>query len=136
MVGQKFKVKGSLDNSITKSIEFSRPGSNITLADLKSSFERLFNLGSLGLRYKFADGRVQPLYQDFHIQDAIKDCEKTGQKFITLLLIRELGSSSYTGTSTAPRQPTTTTAPPKVQQQSYTPSSSSSSSSGAPKKIL
>jgi len=135
-MGQKFKVKGSLDNQVVKSLEFNRPATQLTLEQLKQGFERAFNVGTLGLRYKFADGRVQPIYQDFHIQDAIKDCEKTGQKFMNLYLIRESGSGSYTPSTTAPRQttPTVSNTPPKPQPTS-TPSSSTSSSSSTPRKF-
>jgi len=130
-MGQKFKVKGSLDNQVVKSIEFNRPATQLTLDQVKQGFERVFNVGTLGLRYKFGDGRVQPMYQDFHVQEAIKDCEKTGQKYMNIVLNRESGSGSYTQTTTAPRQttPVSNTPAPKPQPVS------TSSSSSAPRKF-
>jgi len=123
MVGQKFKIKATLDNQTTKSIEFNR-GAKLTLVDVKLAFERLYGVGALGMRYRFADGRIQPIYQDFHLTDAVKDCEKTGQKFITLLIHREGGSSGSSApiksTSQTPQQPIVSANRP-VQQQNPAP---------------
>jgi len=74
----KYKIKGTLDDNI-KSVEYNR-GFVPQLQDLKTLFERRFGGGSIALRYKFADGRVQALYQDSHVLDAIRDCEKERHK--------------------------------------------------------
>jgi len=126
--GQKFKIKATLDNHQTKSLEFPR-GSKLSVDQIKPALERLFGVGSLGLRFKFADGRIQPIYQDFHFVDAVKDCEKTGTKYITVLVHREGGSGSSSYTSTQTQAPVRTQAPAPTQ--SYNSPNKPAVSSGA-----
>jgi len=129
MTGQKFKIKATLDNQNTKSLEFNR-GAKLNLGDLKSGLERLFGVGALGLRYRFGDGRIQPIYQDFHVLDAVKDCEKNGLKYITILVNREGGSSSY-NTASAPVRTTTTQAPAPQSYNAPKPAATQSSATGS-----
>lgn len=128
----KFKVKAVLDD-VVKTIEYDRsylPQFN----DLKSQFERKFGVSSVGIRFKYADGRLQAIYQDLHIQEALKDCEKNGSRTLVFSLNREGPNISTTQAKSVPTQtqtqtairPTysTTTAPPPTST-SPTPYSSS-----------
>jgi len=94
----KFKVKGSLDN-ITYSLEFDR-GTSLNLNAIKRQLEAKVGGKSLGLRYKFSDGHTQPLLQDFHLQDALKDAERSKAKSLQILL-------KYDSPSPAPSSATT-----------------------------
>jgi len=129
MVGQKFKIKATLDGQQTKSLEFNR-GTKLALDQVKNALERLFAVGTLGMRYRFADGRVQPIYQDFHLHDAVKDCEKVGNKYITILVHREggSGSSTYASSSSTSRTQVATQQAPVQTRQAPAPAQSSVSS--------
>lgn len=78
----KFKIKGVWDNQIC-SLEYDR-GTSLQIRDVKVAFERKFGARNATLSYKYSDGKLQPLYQDFHLQDAFKDAEKSNFSFLTL----------------------------------------------------
>jgi len=87
----KFKVRAELDQ-VTKSIELER-GSVLQVERVKQLIETKFGF-PLSLRYKSADGRVQAIYQDFHLEEALKDCEKNQLSALNLLLTKEAASTA------------------------------------------
>jgi len=103
-----FKVKATLDN-VTKTIEVNR-GAILELRELKEKFEAKYGQPSLRLSYKFSDGRLVPLYQEFHLQDAIKDASQNGAKNLSFIATKE-GATTYTP-STAPVRPASTVSAP------------------------
>jgi len=111
----KYKIKGTLDDNI-KSVEYNR-GFVPQLQDLKTLFERRFGGGSIALRYKFADGRVQALYQDSHVLDAIRDCEKSGTRTLVLSLNHE--GSSYSSSSSSSNRASTSGLKPSYSSSSF-----------------
>jgi len=90
----KFCVKGTL-NGITKSIELER-GKEVDLDRLKSSLEKLFGENNLTLRFKSTEGKVETLYQNFHLEAALKDCEKSGAKYVLIQLFGGSGPKTTT----------------------------------------
>jgi len=119
----KFKVKGVLDDVI-KFVEFTR-GSQITVAEIRTKLEKKFNVGSLTLRFRSANGQVQACYQDFHVQDALTDSLKAGLKDVVFLLTKE--SPSYYAPTSTSSAPSTITRKPSFTA-SKTPSFTSPSS--------
>jgi len=121
----KFRVKGTLDG-VTKTVELDR-GREVDVNHLRASFEKLFGDSNLTLRYKNGEGRVEALYQNFHLEAALKDCEKNGQKFITLQISGGSGGSGTKQQSTtvpsAPQREPSFTAPSKGPAVSSTPES-------------
>jgi len=114
----KYKIKAVLDDQ-TKSVEYNR-GYTPQLNDLKDKLEKKFG-GAVGMRFKYADGRTQALYQDFHLADALKDCEKNGVRTLVLQLTREGPSIS---SSPARTQSSTTLKPSYTAPTSNTPTRS------------
>jgi hypothetical protein len=105
-----YKIKGSFETNntvVTKFLEYKR-GYVPSATEVKSGFESLFGHGNLSLRFRSADGKVQPIYQDFHIKDALKDAETSKSKSITVLLHKEGGSSSNIQSSAKPTSTTNT----------------------------
>jgi len=116
----KFKVKAILDG-VSKSLELHR-GRELDLNSLKTDLERLFDERDLVLKYKSSDGRTEALYQNFHLEGALKDSEKSGAKYVILHLSGGSGKShSPASVSSAP----TITNRPASNSFSKTPSSSS-----------
>jgi len=99
----KFKIRGELDH-VVKTIEFDRADfATLQLNDVKQQLERKFKLSNAGLRYSFSDGRQQPLYQDHHLVEVLKDVQRSGAKHLNILLTNAGGSAPSTASySSAP----------------------------------
>jgi len=131
----KFKVRGDLDH-VVKSVEFDRTEvPTLNLNEVKQQLERRFKIGNVGMRYTFSDGRQQPLYQDVHLTDALKDVQKSGAKFLALSLVNLSGGSSHsashnTSYSSTPNygapSPSTSSTTPNRARTATSPSSSGS----------
>jgi len=129
---QQSEHAGGSNANVIKSIEVPRSQLNtLTLNGIKSQFEQKFGISAINLQYRFADGRLQAAYQDFHIQEAIKDAEKSNAKFVSFTILRG-GSSASAASSGVSSSRSTTTRPTSTVMTpitTSTPSSSSSSSS-------
>jgi len=109
----RYKIKAVLEEQ-TKSVEYNR-GYTPQLNDLKDKLEKKFG-GAVAMRFRFADGRTQALYQDNHLAEALKDCEKNGVKILMLQLTREGPSTS---TASLSRAQSSTTVRPSYTAPSY-----------------
>ena len=56
----------------------------MTIQSLEEAFKVVFALSSLQLRYQMSTGNVQGLYQDVHLENAIKDSASSGAKYLEL----------------------------------------------------
>lgn len=123
----RYKVKGNCEG-VVKSIEFER-GNALTLTTLKSALESKFKISILGmrflyslhiftiyfseiwLRYQTADGRTSPMYQDFHLADAMREAEKGKQRCIMIEIDKAYTPGSSSQRSAAPSQAPAQSAP-------------------------
>lgn len=62
-------------------------------------------------RYQSPDGKLTPLYQDFHLAEAMKDAERNKARFIQLDIDKYAPPSAY-------RPPASVSSPPSFQTQS------------------
>eukprot|EP01114_Cavostelium_apophysatum_P003133 TRINITY_DN1288_c0_g1_i1.p1 TRINITY_DN1288_c0_g1~~TRINITY_DN1288_c0_g1_i1.p1 ORF type:complete len:159 (-),score=24.80 TRINITY_DN1288_c0_g1_i1:50-526(-) len=135
MAAMKFKVRAELDHSV-KTVEFDRTAlPTLQLNELKQTLERRFGVGNVSIRYNFSDGRAQPLYQDFHLADAIKDVQQSRAKYLQLHLVNLAATSASASAATSYNSPSrpTTQAAPEQRARSNTGSSSSPAPSAAMK---
>jgi len=136
VLSQSEPAGASTSGNIIKSIEVPRTQlNNLTLNTIKTQFEQKFGISAINLQYRFADGRLQAAYQDFHIQEAIKDAEKTNAKYVSFSILRggsSAAASSGASSSKSTARPTSTVMTP-VTSSGTSNTSSSSTSSGATK---
>lgn len=105
----KFKIKANCEG-VVKAVEFDR-SAQITLNQVKSLFEAQFKANITAIRYQSPDGKLTPLYQDFHLAEAMKDAERNKARFIQLDIDKYAPPSAY-------RPPASVSSPPSFQTQS------------------
>jgi len=120
----KYKIKATCEG-VVKGVEFDR-SATVTLNQIKSSFEALFKANITAIRYQGSDGKLTPLYQDFHLVEAFKDAEKSRARFIQLDIDKYAPASASRPSNTAP-------VTQQQQQPSYNPPPSSQSSQSTSK---
>jgi len=102
----KFRIKATLEG-VTKTLEVER-GKELQLSSLKSSLEKLFGGNDLTLKYKSLDGRTEVMYQNFHLEAAVKDSEKSGAKYVFIQAQSTSGKGQASATIPVSNRPAST----------------------------
>merc|ERR1712137_502888 len=66
----------------------------LSIASIEEAFKKSFSLNSIQLKYKMSNGNVQGLYQDFHLDNALKDTADSGAKYLELQITGSGGAAS------------------------------------------
>merc|ERR1719282_375114 len=75
----KVKVKGVFGGK-TRFAQIER--GELSIASIEEAFKKSFSLNSIQLKYNMSNGNVQGLYQDFHLENALKDTADSGAKYL------------------------------------------------------
>merc|ERR1712137_604607 len=72
----------------------------LSIASIEEAFKKSFSLNSIQLKYRMSNGNVQGLYQDFHLDNALKDTADSGAKYLELQITGSGGAASSAPAST------------------------------------
>jgi hypothetical protein len=76
-----FKAKATYEDKV-RIIEFVR--TDLTLDAVKEKLATTFAIQNVSLLYVPASGSRKGLYQDFHLEEALKDSESSGARYFEL----------------------------------------------------
>merc|ERR1719282_423026 len=102
----KVKVKGVFGGK-TRFAQIER--GELSIASIEEAFKKSFSLNSIQLKYNMSNGNVQGLYQDFHLENALKDTADSGAKYLEV----QITGSGGAGSSAPAPTPTPAAAAPK-----------------------